>query len=128
MLFVVLAYESRGVELSLRGLNIECLLPPNLPNAEAAVPTEADYLDDMLQSVTFSAAILDERVLTVLAEEPTEHSDTDESAEEEKSGDNMKLNFFRFSSKYGENRSKIRLRPSEINHNQSPPDHRRLVS
>jgi hypothetical protein len=120
LLFVVLAYESRGVELQLRGLNIEQLLAPHLTNSEAAVPAEANHLDGMLQSVAFSAAILDERVLTVLTEDPTEHSDTDESMEEEKNEERVKFSFLKFTSKRSGDRSKIWLKPSEINHNQPP--------
>jgi ribosomal protein L20A (L18A) len=122
LLFVVLAYESRGVELPLRGLNIERLLPPDAPNLGTAVLADATHLDGMLGSLTFPEAIIDEEVPTFLTEEPTEHSDTDESIEieEEKRGDGKELNYSKFTSRYGEDRSKIRLRPSEIDQSQRP--------
>lgn len=82
LLFVVLAHESRGVELQLRGLNIEQLLVPNDPNSAATVPVDAKYLDDMLRLSTFSAAVIDEQVTVILTEHLTEFSDTDESIEE----------------------------------------------
>jgi hypothetical protein len=122
LLFVVLAYESRGVELSLRGLNVEHLLPPDAPNLRTAVlaDAEATHLDGMLRSLTFPGATTDEKVPTVLTEEPTEHSDTDESMEEEKRRDGKELDYSRLTSRHSGDRSKIRLRPSEIDQGQRP--------
>jgi hypothetical protein len=50
LLFVVLAYESRGVELQLCGFNIEHLLPLNLPNPEAVVPACCGFLPSQQRS------------------------------------------------------------------------------
>jgi hypothetical protein len=121
LLFVVLAHESRGVELQLRGLNIEQLLVPNAPNSAATVPVDAKYLDDMLRLGTFSAAVIDEQVTVILTEHLTEFSDTDESIEEEgKIQKGVGASFLKFTSKFSGDRSKIRLKPSEINQNQTP--------
>jgi hypothetical protein len=122
LFFIMLAYESRGVELSLRGLNIEHLLPPDAPNLGTAVLAEATHLDGMLGPLAFPGTTTDEEVLTVLIEEPTEHTDTDESIEEteRRRGKFIKFVSPRFSSRYDGDSSKIRLRPSEINQSRRP--------
>jgi hypothetical protein len=119
LLSVSLAYESRGVprELQLRGLNIEHLLVPNASNPGAAVPADEEYLDGMLRSVTFPDAIIEEKVLTILTEHPTECSDTDESVEEaRKDSQGIRFPVSKFTSEYVGYSSKIWLRSSEIRH------------
>ncbi len=118
LLFVVLAHDSRGVELQLRGLNIEQLLVPNTSNSAVKVPVEARHLDDMLQPCIFPAATIDEEVTVILTEHLTEHSDTDESIKEEEK--EIKFSFLKFTSKYSGDRLKTRLRPSEIDQNRRP--------
>ena len=71
----------------------------------------------MLRPLAFSAAIIAESVPTLPTEDPIEHSDTDDDTEG-KTQRGIGASVSKFTSRHHGGRSKIRLRPSEINHNQ----------
>lgn len=120
ILLVMLAHESRGVEVSFHGLNIENILSPNVSASGTTTPADETHLDVMLQHCTFPASIVDEQVAVSLTENITEYSDTDESIEKDQEGST--IYFKKFTSKTSGDRSKILLKPSEINKNQTPAE------
>ncbi len=116
----VLGCHAYGIEVELRGLNIEQILAPSATKSNVEVPENTTHFDVMLQHYPFSASIIDEQVVVTMPESPAQLSDTDQSIEEEKQEMLGSLPI-KFASKFNVDQSQIPLKASEIDHSQ-PPD------